>query len=248
MGYPGGKNGAGVFQRIVTMMPPHDVYIEPFLGGGAVMRLKRPASLNVGLDMSAAAVDAWRSGSLKGAMAIAEPGAAGRSVETSPLFLLGVGDAFSFLRTFPFRGSELVYLDPPYLMSTRSSGKRYDHELTDVDHRRLLRWAIANPCRVMISGYHSEMYARALQHWRCCRFNAMTRGGVAEEYLWMNFPESVALHDYKYLGENFRERERIKRKKRRWVGRLAKMPLLERRAMLAAIADIVTPDDGAQSL
>ena len=45
MGYPGGKAGAGVYQTIINLMPPHDVYIEPFLGGGAVMRLKRPVRM-----------------------------------------------------------------------------------------------------------------------------------------------------------------------------------------------------------
>jgi DNA adenine methylase len=51
MVYPGGKNGAGVYQTIINLMPPHDVYIEPFLGGGAIMRQKRPALLNIGLDL-----------------------------------------------------------------------------------------------------------------------------------------------------------------------------------------------------
>src|SRR5579883_1311551 len=50
MPYPGGKNGAGVYQQIINRMPPHSVYIEPFLGGGAIMRLKRPAALNIGID------------------------------------------------------------------------------------------------------------------------------------------------------------------------------------------------------
>jgi len=49
--YPGGKAGAGVSQRIINLMPPHDVYIEPFLGDAAVMRAKRPARLNVGCDL-----------------------------------------------------------------------------------------------------------------------------------------------------------------------------------------------------
>ncbi len=40
----------------------------------------------------------------------------------------------------------------------------------------------------------------------------------------------IALHDYRYLGEDFRERERIKRKKQRWVNRLQTMPVLERQA------------------
>src|SRR5271154_4598059 len=60
MGYPGGKNGAGVYQTIINLIPPHAVYIEPFLGGGAVMRLKRPAAVNVGLDLDAGAVRRFR--------------------------------------------------------------------------------------------------------------------------------------------------------------------------------------------
>jgi len=40
--YFGGKGGAGVAQQIINRMPPHTVYIEPFAGSGAVMRVKRP--------------------------------------------------------------------------------------------------------------------------------------------------------------------------------------------------------------
>jgi hypothetical protein len=34
-------------------MPRHEVYVEPFLGGGAVMAAKRPACLNIGVDLDA---------------------------------------------------------------------------------------------------------------------------------------------------------------------------------------------------
>jgi len=33
MGYAGGKGRDGVYQAIINQMPPHGVYIEPFLGG-----------------------------------------------------------------------------------------------------------------------------------------------------------------------------------------------------------------------
>jgi hypothetical protein len=65
----------------------------------------------------------------------------------------------------------------------------------------------------------------------------MTHGGPRTEWLWSNFPEPIALHDYRYLGTGFRQRERIKRKKQRWTARLHRLPMLERQALLAAIDD-----------
>ena len=66
---------------------------------------------------------------------------------------------------------------------------------------------------VMISGYWSALYADALQGWHTVSFQAMTRSGKpATEWLWMNYPEPAALHDYRYLGADFRERERIKKR------------------------------------
>jgi hypothetical protein len=94
------------------------------------------------------------------------------------------------------------------------------------------------PCMVMISGYWSELYAHELKDWRSISFQAMTRGGFpAMEWLWMNYPEPFKLHDYAFLGENFRERERIKRKKMRWTERLKSMPALERFAILSVIEE-----------
>ena len=39
--------------------------------------------------------------------------------------------------------------------------------------------------------------------------------GAGIEWLWMNYAEPAELHDLRYLGSNFREHERIKRKKTR---------------------------------
>jgi hypothetical protein len=164
----------------------------------------------------------------------------------APEWAIGYRDGLEYLELLPpelANGATLVYCDPPYMRETRSGGRLYEHEMSDVDHRRLLRWAIAAKCRVMISGYWSELYGSTLRKWRCSRFMAMTRGGLAEECVWANFPEPMELHDYRYLGEGFRERERIKRKKSRWLARLAAMPLLERRCLLSAIAETAGSDD-----
>ena len=166
----------------------------------------------------------------------------------APKWTIAAACGLSFLELLSpelANGATLVYCDPPYMRETRSGGRLYEHEMSDVDHQRLLRWAIVTPCRVMISGYWSKLYGSTLRKWRCSRFQAMTRGGLAEECVWANFPEPDELHDYRYLGEGFRERERIKRKKSRWVARLQGMPLLERRCLLSAIAETAGSSDAA---
>jgi hypothetical protein len=135
----------------------------------------------------------------------------------------------------------LIYLDPPYLMETRSWQRPlYRFELaTPEDHELLLDVITSLHCMVMISGYYSELYAQRLAGWRTVQFLAVTRSGaVATEWVWLNFPPPLELHDYRYLGRDFRERERIRRKQARWRNRLDKMPDLERYAMLSTIAEL----------
>lgn len=223
MPYDGGKGGAGVTQWIINQIPPHRVYIEPFLGGGAVLRAKLPAATStIGVERDARAVSLWRG-------------------DEVPEFTVIHGDAISWLSRFAAGrviGDEFIYCDPPYMLSTRTGGAIYRYTLSDHDHLRLLKILRSIRCSIAISGYWSELYERTLRGWRLSRFATVKRNHArAEECLWMNYPEPIALHDYRYLGNNFRERERIKRKKTRWKNRLAAMSILERRALVATLAE-----------
>ena len=88
---------------------------------------------------------------------------------------------------------------------------------------------------VMISGYKSQLYMDSLKGWNTHSFQSTTHNGTATEWIWMNYPPPEELHDYRYLGDNFRERERIKKKTKRWISRLKQMPVLERQALLSTI-------------
>jgi 16S rRNA G966 N2-methylase RsmD len=270
MSYPGGKNGAGVYQKIINLMPPHQSYYEPFLGGGAILLHKRPAGRNVGIDLNAQAIANFSAGIAmpnkpdpvtkflaiaaathrqispsRNAPArnvicpdppatIARPGEPGRPLE------LICADALHFLQNHTFQAQDLIYCDPPYLHATRHSAHIYRHEMCDNDHAVLLEILKTLPCMIMISGYYSELYAYKLARWHPTTYQAMTRAGKqAQEWLWCNFPPPKKLHDYAYTGANFRQRERIKRKIKRWVERLAQLPETERRAILAQLP---TPD------
>jgi DNA adenine methylase len=222
MTYPGGKGSH--YQKIINLIPPHRVFIETHAGGAAIARNKQPAPLNILIDIDPNVVT-------RATTAINDDVAGGK-------WKFVCQDAVTWLRSYDFQGDEFIYCDPPYLMSTRRQHRQiYRYELgEECEHITLLDCLKSLPCKIMISGYWSELYGQALAGWQTESFQAVTRGGsMATEWLWMNYPRPVKLHEYTYLGSDFRERERIKRKKQRWIDRLKRMDILERQAMLAAL-------------
>ncbi len=115
----GSKATTGLSQAIVGLMRPHDTYIETHLGGGAIMKRKPPALRSIGIDLNARSI-----GTL----------CCDYEVE------LVHGCCHRFPADYPFEGSELVYSDPPYLMSTRKSQRRYRYRYSDADHEALPHW------------------------------------------------------------------------------------------------------------
>lgn len=224
MQYPGGKGQYGVYQKIINLMPPHEVYIETHLGGGAVMRNKRPAMRNIAIELDPKTIRGWKN-------------CDGLDIE------LIQADAVTYLRSYQFTGRELIYCDPPYLRETRKKHKAlYRYEYTYEQHAELLKVIKSLPCMVMISGYKSPLYAELLEGWNTYSFEAGCHHGTATEHLWMNYPAPVELHDYRYLGDTFRERERLKKITQNMVRRFRSMPVLERRALVAAINSSCGPE------
>jgi len=62
-----------------------------------------------------------------------------------------------------------------------------------------------------------------------------TWGTMATEYIWYNYPTPEKLHDYSFLGNDFTDRQRIKRKIARWSNKLKNLPALERNAIIDSI-------------
>jgi DNA adenine methylase len=102
MTYPGGKSGAGVYQQIINQIPPHRIYVEPFLGGGAILRYKKPAEISIGADVNPMLQPIWSNYSLPG-------------------FTYLTTDAVTYLCSTEFPDDTFIYCDPPYLMETRST-------------------------------------------------------------------------------------------------------------------------------
>ena len=213
MGYFGSKATTGLCQPLIAMMPPHDVYMETHLGGGAIMRRKPPALRSIGIDIDPAAVDGFSC--------------------DYPVELV-CGCAHRFLAGFRFGGRELVYADPPYLHSARKSARRYRFEYGEADHAALLGLLRGLPCAVMVSGYPSALYDDLLSGWRRLSLQVMNHGVAVTERLWFNF-EPDRFHWSRFAGRNFTDRQRIRRKAENWGRRYGALPPAERLAVMAAM-------------
>ena len=208
MRYPGGKGKC--YQQVINLMPPHRVYIETHLGGGAVLRNKQAAQRNIGIEADLRVIQSWK----------AEASALGVEIIH--------GKAEDFLRQFEFEGDELLYVDPPYHPATRRRRRVYRHDYTEADHEHLLELLLALPCKVMLSGYANALYDKLLAGWHREDFQAKTHNGHRTETLWMNFAPPQVLHDASHLGSDFREREVTRRRIQRMQNRLHQMDPRER--------------------
>lgn len=233
MGYLGSKGASGAYQAVIASMPPHDTYIETHLGSGVVMLAKPRAGRQIGVDLDRDA--------------LADFGEIDDNMHPAVTDELHNVDAVDFLTGFDFTraGRVLIYADPPYVLATRTSTKRYRHDYTDANHVRLVAALRAAPALVILSGYPSDLYDGLLPDWRHVEFQVMTRGGPRTERLWFNFPAGK-VQWARYAGSGFTDRQRIKRKAERWAAHYRRLAAGERLAVLSAVlaeeSQVADPD------
>ena len=146
-----------------------------------------------------------RSGTLSGE-------GAWKPLEETPLYriatrLAGVEiyrvDALAIIEEWRDEPEALLYLDPPYMVETRKSAGDYMHEMTNEQHRDMVRLCADAKARIAISGYTDPLYDETLKDWRrmtrTVKSSAATgvngaRAGAAirEEVVWLNYnPEEL---------------------------------------------------------
>jgi len=96
----------------------------------------------------------------------------------------------------------LIFLDPPYVETTRVQGKSYSSEFTYENHRRLLETLTQNTvkAKVILCGYDNLQYKHKLNAgsgWQCIEFNNSGLQGHPKECIWVNFDFSTLLTERK---------------------------------------------------
>lgn len=216
--YLGRKGQAGVKERIISHMCPHDIFIESHAGTGVIIANKPPAAFDYAIEIDADVIARFH-----------------RCYGEHAITLCG--DWQEVIKTLlPVQCADprrvLVYHDPPYHPDTRSSHHKYKFDHTADDHQRFL-WACKMlPFRQMISGYNHPIYDKILPDWHRIDYQTKTRAHkTVTESLWLNYAPTIP-HWHSFAGVDSTDRTRIRRKGER-QGRLFKeMPQAERLAVL----------------
>ena len=82
----------------------------------------------------------------------------------------------------------LLYLDPPYVLSSRAGGLQYAKEMSDADHEKLLEVILDHPGPVVLSGYDSDLYRNMLKDWHRIELESRTQSHARRtEVIWTNY-------------------------------------------------------------
>lgn len=96
-------------------------------------------------------------------------------------------EALNVIARFSDQEDCLMYVDPPYMLSTRS-GALYEHEMKDEkEHVQLIEALDKHVGPVVLSGYSTPLYDGMLAHWqRVTNGSLAEKGQVRTEVLWLN--------------------------------------------------------------
>jgi len=216
--YPGRKGAAGTWQKIVSNVPKCDLFIDAMCGSGIIGSLIKNCQV-IFNDIDRNVID---------------------NIRTSSDFALFLNEPYQEIIKRFDNGNKgrVFYFDPPYILNTRSWQQPiYKFDWGKVEHEQFVKVILKMKCNVMLSHYPCDFYDKALKKWRKITYNAITRAGVRKESLYMNFPQPVLLQCADHIGENFTDRQRIKRKVERQINRLKNETDQERAAILTKIIE-----------
>jgi DNA adenine methylase len=108
-------------------------------------------------------------------------------------------DAFTLIEKYN-RKEVLMYLDPPYVLSTRKNRRIYKREMPDEDHIRLCRLINESRAKIILSGYENELYEKHLKNFNKTGIKTKDeKGNTKLEVVCVNYPIPGSLFDFSEL-------------------------------------------------
>lgn len=215
--YTGQKAIDGYFEKIINNIPKCTAIMEPFAGSASVSRylvekgLIKDVYLN-DLDFSVI------------------PKLPGSSLDNR-----GALEVLSeLIEELPY--TKFIFVDPPYLHSTRSNKNLYKFEISDDYHSKLLHLLKYLKQDIMITHPRCELYDTMLKDWNVVPVTVRYHKKASEEGIYMNYDlEHRELLTYDLYGTDCWDRQRINRKCARHVSKLKALPFHERTKILRTL-------------
>ena len=224
--------------RILPLFPDHGCYVEPFCGAAALYFLKVPAKVEVLNDVNGELVNLYRVvqhhleeflRQFKWALTSRQIFKWLQATPPEPLTEIQRAARFFYLQKNAFGG--------------KVAGQTFGASATAPPRLNLLR------LEEDLSDAHLRLAGATIEHldWAECirRYDrpatlfycdppywAATQNGTREETLWFNFEPPTKLHDARYLGSSFRERQSRKRRLQRLQMKVKSMEPTERNAFM----------------
>lgn len=103
-------------------------------------------------------------------------------------------NALDIIEVYGRHEDTVIYIDPPYVPGTRKK-YLYKHEADDQHHVQLLEIIKKCNCKIILSGYESQLYNKELSNWDKMQFkswcsantNMSTQDRKRTETIWSNF-------------------------------------------------------------
>lgn len=218
--YTGQKKINGVYQAIINEIPICSDFYEIFCGSAQLSKILLSICPDINFhinDIDPAVIDKYGFTS---------------AICTNQHYL----DLLSSIDQKDY-DSCVIFIDPPYQHCSRvGNEKLYKFEMSDHDHIVLYNYVISSPLKFIIIHPKDCIYDNLLSlGWRYKEVKIRYNKKTSIERIYCNYEVPERLLTYRFLGDNFTQRQRILRKCNRFSQKLLLLPVLERNAVISHI-------------
>lgn len=215
--YPGQKKINGVFQAIINEIPKCTDFYEVFCGSAQLSKIIMSICPDIKIhlnDLDSAVIDKY-----------SFPSAVCTNLHSLELL--------SVIEKNDYEGS-IMFIDPPYQHCSRiGNEKLYTFEMSDQDHIDFFNYVSSSKIKMIIIHPKNCIYDKLINlGWRYKEIKIRYHNKTSIERIYCNYAVPVELMTYKYIGINFTDRQRIKRKCERFSKKLQLLPVIEREAII----------------
>lgn len=210
-----GRNSSGVSQFLINHVPPVKCMVSLFLGNGLLLDQIKSCETMVAF-------------------------AAGKNLELNndsiKVFASDYTKNLDWINPVKF-GKTLVFINPPALEINKQPKLINTDFTSQTEHETLLQKGVKFPTYVMVLATSNNQYDGILLKAGFTKIYLFNQSieNPKTDCIYINYPVPEQLHDYSFVGQNYRDRDNNKKFIKRTIKQLAEMSPLRRNLIIDTI-------------